>query len=128
MEDYTMKKHITDEKTGISYTLHGDYYLPDLELPEQKPIGVWGQQHLQYLKQHRRAIYDSLLLSGKLNDHLANIDKQADEMFQQLVKQLAEKEAITEQLKATDQMEWVRRMNAVRARAVEIVNNELIYS
>ena len=121
-----MKQHIIDKKTGIPYTLHGDYYLPDLELPEQKPIGIWGQQHLQYLKQHRRAIYDSLLLSGKLNDYLANIDKQADEMFRRLVKQLAEKEAITEQLKAADQMEWVRRMNAVRAQATEIVNSELI--
>ena len=122
-----MKQHIIDEKTGISYTLHGDYYLPDLELPEQKPIGVWGQQHLQYLKQHRKAIYDSLLLSGKLNDHLADLDKQADEMFRRLVKQLAEKEAITEQLKAENQMEWVRRMNAARAQATEIVNGELIY-
>ena len=122
-----MKQHIIDEKTGIPYTLHGDYYLPDLELPEQKPIGIWGQQHLQYLKQHRRAVYDSLFLAGKLNDYLADLDKQAVEMFQQLVKQLAEKEAITEQLKAADQMEWVRRMNAVRAQAAEIVNGELIY-
>ena len=122
-----MKKHITDEKTGISYTLHGDYYLPDLELPEQKPVGIWGQQHLQYLKKRRKEVYDSLLLSGKLNDHLADIDKQADEMFRRLVKQLAEKEAITEQLKAADQMEWVRRMNAVQATATEIVNGELIY-
>ena len=123
-----MKQHIIDEKTGIPYTLHGDYYLPDLELPEQKPVGIWGQQHLQYLKQHRKAIYDSLLLSGKLNDHLADIDKQADGMFRRLVKQLAEKEGITEQLKANDQMEWVRRMNAVRAQATEIVNGELIYA
>ena len=123
-----MKQHIIDEKTGIPYTLHGDYYLPDLELPEQKPVGIWGQQHLQYLKQHRKAIYDSLLLSGKLNDHLADIDKQADGMFRRLIKQLAEKEGITEQLKAADQMEWVRRMNAVRAQAAEIVNSELIYA
>lgn len=123
-----MKQHIIDEKTGIPYTLHGDYYLPDLELPEQKPIGVWGQQHLQYLKQHRKAIYDNLLLSGKLNDYLADIDKQADEMFRRLVKQLAEKEAITEQLKVTDQMEWVRRMNAARAQATEIADSELIYT
>ena len=123
-----MKQHIIDEKTGIPYTLHGDYYLPDLELPEQKPVGVWGQKHLQYLKQHRRAVYDSLLLAGKLNDYLADIDKQAVEMLQQLIKQLAEKEAITEQLKAADQMEWVRRMNAVRAQAAEIVNSELIYT
>ena len=123
-----MKQHIIDEKTGIPYTLHGDYYLPDLELPEQKPVGFWGQQHLQYLKQHRRAVYDSLFLAGKLNDHLADLDKQADEMFRRLVKQLAEKEAITEQLKAENQMEWVRRMNAVRETATEIVNNDLIYA
>ena len=123
-----MKQHIIDEKTGIPYTLHGDYYLPDLELPEQKPVGFWGQQHLQYLKQRRKAIYDGLFLAGKLNDYLADIDKQADEMFQRLVKQLAEKEAITEQLKATDQMEWVRRMNAARAQATEIVNSKLIYA
>ena len=123
-----MKQHIIDEKTGIPYTLHGDYYLPDLKLPEQKPIGIWGQQHLQYLKQHRRAIYDSLFLAGKLNDYLADLDKQADEMFRRLVKQLAEKEAITEQLKAENQMEWVRRMNAVRETAMEIVNNDLIYA
>ena len=121
-----MKQHIIDEKTGIPYTLHGDYYLPDLELPEQKPVGFWGQQHLQYLKQHRRAIYDGLFLAGKLNDHLADIDKQANGMFRRLVKQLAEKEGITEQLKAADQMEWVRRMNVVRAQATEIVDSELI--
>lgn len=120
-----MKKHITDEKTGISYTLHGDYYLPDLELPEQKPIGIWGQQHLQYLKQHRKAVHNSLFLAGKLNDYLADIDKQADEMFRRLVKQLAEKDGITEQLKAIDQIEWVRRMNAVRAQAKEIVDKEI---
>lgn len=123
-----MKQHIIDEKTGIPYTLRGDYYLPDLELPEQKPVGIWGQQHLQYLKQDRKAIYDSLLLSGKLNDYLADLDKQADEMFRRLIKQLAEKEGITEQLKAENQMEWVRRMNAVRAQAAEIVNSELIYA
>ncbi len=81
-----MKTHITDEKTGIRYTLYGDYYLPDLELPEQKSIGIWGQQHLQYLKQHRKTIYNSLFLAGKLNDHLADIDKQADEMFRRFIK------------------------------------------
>lgn len=121
-----MKKHITDEKTGISYTLYGDYYLPDLELPEQKPVGIWGQQHLQYLKKHRKAVYDNLLLSGKLNNYLADIDKQADETFQLLVKQLADRDGITERLKATDQMKWVRRMNAEREAAIEIINNNLI--
>ncbi len=116
------------EQTGGTYKQVGDYLLPDVELPEEKPIGVWGQQHLQYLKQYRKAMYDSLLLAGKLNDYLTDIDKQANEMFQRLVKQLAEKEAITEQLKATDQMEWVRRMNAVRATATEIVNKEIIHA
>ena len=123
-----MKKHITDEKTGISYTLHGDYYLPDFELSAQEPVGVWGQQHLQYLKQHRKAVYNSLFLAGKLNDYLADIDKQADEMFQQLVKQLADRDGVTEQLKANDQMEWVRRMNAVRVQSAEIVNKKIIYA
>ena len=109
--------------------LVGDYYLiAGDDETEERPVGVWGQRHLRHLKQHRKAIYDSLFLAGKLNDYLTDIDKQADKMFQRLVKQFAEKGAITEQLKATDQMEWVRRMNAVRARAVEIVNNELIYS
>ena len=123
-----MEKYITDKRTGLKYELVGDYYLvAGDDEPEECPVGVWGQQHLQYLKQYRRAIYNSLLLSSKLNNYLADIDKQADEMFQRLVKQLAEKEAITEQLKATDQMEWVRRMNAARAEATEIVNKEIIY-
>ena len=109
--------------------LVGDYYLiAGDDEPEERPIGIWGQRHLRHLKQHRKAIYDSLFLAGKLNDYLTDIDKQADEMFQRLVKQLAEKEAITEQLKATDQMEWVRRMNAVRIQATEIVNKEIIYA
>ena len=124
-----MEKYITDKRTGLKYELVGDYYLiAGDDEPEERPIGVWGQRHLRHLKQHRKAIYDSLFLAGKLNNYLADIDKQADKMFQRLVKQLAEKEAITEQLKATDQMEWVRRMNAVRAQATEIVNGELIYA
>ncbi len=123
-----MEKYITDKRTGLKYELVGDYYLiAGDDETEERPVGVWGQQHLQYLKQYRKAVYDSLLLSGKLNDYLAEIDKQADKMFPRLVKQLAEKEAITEQLKATDQMEWVRRMNAARAAATEIVNKEIIY-
>ena len=109
--------------------LVGDYYLiAGNDEPEERPIGIWGQRHLRHLKQHRKAIYDSLFLAGKLNDYLTDIDKQADEMFQRLVRQLAEKGAITEQLKATDQMEWVRRMNAVRIQATEIVNKEIIYA
>lgn len=125
-----MKQHFTDEKTGISYTLQGDYYLPDLELPaeEQQPIGVWGQRHLRYIKQHRKAFYTNLLTSGKLNSYLADIDRQAEEMFFQLVREYAEKEDVTEQLKADNQMEWVGRMNNIRSRAIEIVNTELIYT
>ena len=122
-----MKEYMIDEKTGIHYTLHGDYYLPDFELPAQEPVGVWGQRHLQYLQQSHRGIYDGLLLSGKLDGYLIGLDRQADEMFRRLVATLADRDNITEQLKATDQMEWVRRMNAARAAATEIVNSELIY-
>ena len=125
-----MNKHITDEKTGISYTLQGDYYLPDLVLPpeEEQPIGIWGQRHLRYIRQHKRLPYSNLLTSGKLNGYLADIDKQAEEMFSRLVKQMAEREGITEKPKAENQMEWVSRMNNIRNRAMEIVNNDLIYS
>ena len=125
-----MKKHITDEKTGISYTLHGDYYLPDLELPaqeEEHPIGIWGQRHLRYIREHRKALYTGLLLDGKLNGYLADLNEQAEDMFFRLVKELAEKEGITETLKAENQMLWVQRMNAVRETVTEIVNNDLIY-
>ena len=125
-----MKKHITDEKTGISYTLHGDYYLPDLELPaeEERPIGIWGQRHLRYIREHRKALYTGLFLDGKLNDYLADLNEQAEDMFFRLVNELAEKEGITETLKAGNQMLWVQRMNAIRETATEIVNNDLIYA
>lgn len=125
-----MKQHFTDEKTGIGYTLQGDYYLPDLALPaeEKQPIGIWGQRHLRHIKQNRRVLYANLLTSGKLNSYLADIDRQAEEMFSLLVKKLAEKEYLTEQLKADNQMEWVGRMNNIRSRAIEIVNTELIYT
>lgn len=124
-----MKQHFTDEKTGITYTLQGDYYLPDLELPaeEKQPIGVWGQRHLRYIKQHRKAFYTNLLTSGKLNSYLADIDRQAEEMFSRLVKKLAEKEYLTEQLKADNQMAWVQKMNNIRNCATEIINNEVIF-
>ena len=125
-----MKKHFTDEKTGISYTLHGDYYLPDLELPpeEERPIGIWGQRHLRYIRVHRKALYTGLLLDGKLNSYLANLNEQAEDMFFRMVKELSEKDGITETLKAENQMLWVQRMNAVRETATEIVNNDLIYA
>lgn len=117
------------EEMGGTYTQVGDYLLPNLELPEeeQQPIGVWGQRHRRYLKEHRRATYVTLLTSGRLNSYLADIDRQAEELFSRLVKQMAEAEGITEHLKADNQMEWVRRMNNIRNRAMEIVNSELIY-
>ena len=116
------------EETGGTYRQVGDYLLPNLELPqEEKPIGVWGRRHRTYLRNTNRVHLSGLILSGKLNDYLADIDKQAEDMFSRLVKELAEKDGITEALKASDQMEWVRRMNAVRAQATEIVNSELIF-
>lgn len=118
------------EEMGGTYTQVGDYLLPDLKLPEeeQQPIGVWGQRHRRYLKEHRRATYTALLTSGKLNSYLTDIDRQTEAMFLRLVKQMAEAEGVTEQLKADDQMEWVGRMNNIRSRAMEIVSNELIYT
>lgn len=115
------------EQMGGSYTQVGDYLLPDVELPEEKPVGVWGTRHYHHLRKANRVLFSQLTTSGKMNGYLADIDKQAEEMFSQLVKQFAEKDGITETLKASDQMEWVRRMNAIRAQATEIVNNELIY-
>ncbi len=124
-----MKQHFTDEKTEIRYTLQGDYYLPYLALPaeEQQPIGIWGQRHLRHLKQNQRVLYTNLLTRGKLNNYLADINRQAEEMFFRLVKQMAEREGVTEQLKADNQMEWVGRMNNIRSRATEIVNHDIIY-
>jgi len=117
------------EEMGGTYTQVGDYLLPNLKLPEedQQRIGVWGQRHRRYLKEHRRASYATLLTSGKLNSYLADIDRQAEEMFSRLVKQMAEAEGATEVLKAADPMAWVGRMNNIRSRAMEIVNGELIY-
>ncbi|HEM3680870.1 TPA: TnpV protein [Streptococcus suis] len=114
---------------GGTYTRQGDYFLPNLALPEeeQKPIGVWGQRHRRYLKEQHKVLYYNLLISGKLSSYLVDIDKQAETMFSRLVKQLAEKEGITEQLKAENQVLWVGKMNNIRNRAVEIVNAELIF-
>ena len=123
-----MEKFITDERTGLQYELVGDYYLLAGDEPEQPNIGVWGMRHYHHLRKANRILFSQLTISGKMNDYLADIDKQAEEMFSQLVKQLAEQDGITEALKATNQMEWVRRMNAVRAIATEIVNNDLIYA
>ena len=114
-----MEKQIYDENNGLWYELHGDYYLPCLLVPpeEQRPIGVWGQRHLRYLRQHRKA-----------NGYLADLNEQAENMFLELVKQMAARESVTEQLKAQNQMLWVQRMNNIRDRAVEVVNNDLIYA
>ena len=114
----------------ITYTRQGNYYLPDLRLPEQddRKIGVWGERRRRYLKNHHRVLYYNLLTKCKLHDHLADINKDATEMYDRLVRQLAEKEGITEQLKAEDHMEWVRRMNNITNRAQEIVCHELIYT
>ena len=125
-----MQKNIYNEQTGISYTLQGDYYLPDLTLPAQKEerhIGIWGQRHARYLKQYHKIQYYNLLTSGKLNGYLADIDKQAEMMFFRLVEQMAEREGITETLKAGNQMEWIRRMNALRSAVTETVNAEVIF-
>lgn len=125
-----MKNRIYNEQNSLWYELQGDYYIPCLALPneEQVEIGVWGQRHSRYIKQHHKVRYTNLLTSGKLTDYLADIDEQAEDMFFRLVKQIAEREGVTEQLKADNQMEWVARMNNVRSRATEIVNNDIIYT
>lgn len=115
------------EQMGGTYHQDGDYFLPDLLPPESISVGIWGQRRKHYLKTHREPIYTALLLSGKLDGHLSEIDAQAEAMFFQLVKQLAEQEDITEQLKAEDQMEWVRQMNNIRSRVEKVVYNDLIY-
>ena len=117
------------EQFGGVYTMQGDYRLPNLTLPaeEERPIGVWGQRRLRYLKQHHRVLYYNLLTSGKLHSHLADIEEQAQQLFLRLVKELAEKEGVTEQLKSADQMAWVRQMNNIRERATEVVNSEVVF-
>lgn len=123
-----MKKSLF-EQMGGTYSRVGDYRIPNITVSEEasEPIGIWGQRHAQYLKEHCRVLYMNLFTSGKLNSHLAEIDNQAEDMFLQLVKEMAEKQGVTEQLKATDQMAWVGKMNNIRNQATEIVNRELIY-
>ena len=118
------------EEIGGTYTLQGDYYLPNLSPPaeENKPIGIQGQRHWQYIRQHKRIFYTNLMISGKLNGYLADVDKQAEEMFFRLVKQRAEREGITEKLKVEHPMEWVGKMNSLREAATEIVNTEMIFA
>lgn len=117
------------EQSGGVYTMQGDYRLPNLTFPaeEERPISVWGQRRLSYLKHYRKVLYYSLLTSGKLHSHLADIEEEAQSLFSRLVKEYAEKEGVTEQLKAADQMAWVRKMNNIRERATEIVNAEVVF-
>lgn len=117
------------EQSGGVYTMQGDYRLPNLTLPaeDERPIGVWGQRRLRYLKQHHKVMYYNLLTSGKLHSHLADTEEQAQALFSRLVKEYAEKEGVTEQLKAADQMAWVCRMNNIRSRATEVVNSEVVF-
>ena len=125
-----MDKYIYDDKNDLWYELQGDYYIPCLILPAEKeqPIGLWGQRHLQYLKEYRRITYLNLLTSGRLNAYLADIDKQTEEMFFRLVEQMKRAQGITEQLKAENALEWVQRMNNIRACAREIVERKIIFA
>ena len=116
------------EQIGGTYRQEGDYSLPNLTVTESVSAGIWGQRRRQYLREHRKALYNTLLLSGKLDSHLADINQQADDMFSQLVEQIAEQESITEQLKADSQMEWVGRMNNIRSAVEEIVTTEIIFT
>lgn len=118
------------EQLGGTYLQYGDYFLSNLKLTEEesKPIGIWGQRHKRYLKQSHKVLYMNLLTSSKLNSYLADIDEQAEEMFSRLVKQMAEHKGVTEQLKADNPIEWVRRMNNIRSRATEIVNTEIVFA
>ena len=125
-----MEKYIYNEKNGLWYELQGDYYIPCLELPvekEERYIGIWGQRHLRYIRQHKKVFYTNLVTSGKLQSHLADIEEQAQELFDRLMKQRAEREGITEKLKADNQMEWVGRMNALSEAVTETVNAEVIF-
>ena len=123
-----MKKQIYDEKNGMSYTLHGDYYLPDLVLREEEPTyGKYGMLRKQFLKEYRSARYQYLLLTGKLNEHLNQTDQEAREQVETLMEQMTEKQGVTEELKAQDQMEWVRLMNNIKASAEEIVLKNMVY-
>ena len=118
----------TFKQMGGTYRQEGDYFFPNLTMPESVPVGIWGQRRRRYLREHRKALYNALLLSGKLDSHLADINQQADDMFSQLVEQMAEQESITEQLKADSQMEWVGRMNNIRSAVEEIVTTEIIFT
>ena len=130
LEDFIMDKYIYDNSNGLWYELQGDYYIPCLVLPaekEERHIGVWGQRHLRYIREHKKALYTSLLTNGKLQSYLADVEEQAQELFDRLMKQRAEREGITEKLKADNQMEWVGRMSNLRSAVTETVNAEVIF-
>lgn len=119
------------EQLGGTYTLQGDYYLPDLALPteeETQPIGIWGQRHKRYLQDHKRVTYTNLLTSGNLNAYLADINEQAENMFSRLVKEMAKMQGVTEQLKTKNQMVWVGKMNSIRNATIKVVNKEIIFA
>lgn len=124
-----MKKHITDKITGISYTLVGDVYIPNLVSTDTNyEIGFWGRKYKEYIKQYKPAFYTTLLIQCKLNSYLHDVDVRAAEMYDTLVKQLVKQESVTEKLKASDMMSWVQKMNSIRNRTTEVVNTELIYT
>ncbi len=125
-----MEKYIYDKSNGLWYELQGDYYIPCLTLPEEesKPIGIWGQRHKAYLKEHRKVTYTTMLMEGKLNIYLVDINEQSQERLETLVEQMKQAEGITEQLKAENALNWVQKMNNIRHRAEEIVYSEIIYA
>ena len=124
-----LEKFIIDERTGLKYELCGDYYIiAGEDEPEREAIGIWGQRHLRHIQKHSKAFYSQMLSGNKLYDHLLQLNRDAEEMFNSLVGQMAKREGVTEQLKAENQMEWVARMNNIRSRVTEIVNNDMIYN
>ena len=123
-----MEKYIYDEKNGLHYKLVGDYYLPCLEAPEAPQVGVWGHRRKTYLREHNKALYTAMLLSGELDAHLEAIDQTAEQMFDRLMRQYAALEGLSEELKSTSQLEWVKRMNSIHNRAAEFVCKEFIYA
>ena len=130
LEDFNMDKYFYDNNNGLWYELQGDYYIPCLVLPtekEERHIGIWGHRHLRYIREHKKVLYVDLLISGKLQSYLADVEEQAQELFDRLMKQRAEREGITETLKAENQMLWVGRMNALRSAVTETVNTEVIF-
>ena len=130
LEDFKMDKYIYDENNGLWYELQGDYYLPCLILPNKKeqPIGLWGQRHLRYLKEYRKATYITLLTSGRLNVYLAAVNQQATDCYERLIEQMKQAQDITEQLKAENSLEWTRMMNNIQACVREIVGKEIIFA